>query len=94
MDTSAMMKEEIIREYISKINIKNGNFSIKVIKEDLRRLLREIPAIQVNWKKDEVLTEIKGQSKVVDSVKSITIAFSDGEDANGNPKVHSVVYYI
>jgi hypothetical protein len=94
MDTSAKMKEEIIRSYISKINIKNGSLSVQAIKEDLRRLIKEVPGIQIGWKDTKSVNEKTGMSDVVSTVTTITVAFSDGEDTKGNPRVHSVVYYI
>jgi hypothetical protein len=96
MQTSAMMKEQIIGDYIAKLNLKSGNFSVKAIKEDLRRLLKEEPAVQIGWKKEELTTEVRGVNvtKNVESVKSVTIAFTDGEDPLGKPRVHSVTYYV
>jgi hypothetical protein len=96
MDTSAKIKEQIIGDYIANQNLRSGNFSVKAIKEDLKRLLKEEPGVQIGWKKEEMTTEVKGMNvtKNVESVKSITIAFTDGEDVSGKPRVHSVKYYV
>jgi hypothetical protein len=96
MQTSAKMKEQIIGDYIGKLNIKSGNFSVKSMKADLRRMLKEEPAVQIGWKKEEMTTEVKGVNvtKNVESVKSVTIAFTDGEDQTGKPNIHSVTYYV
>ena len=93
MDGSAFLKEQMIQEYISQINF-HGNFSVRQIKEDLRRRIKEIPAVSVEWKKEDVVTEIMGPVVSKDTVKSVTIAFSDGENVDGTPKVHRVTYFI
>ncbi len=93
MNTSALYKEQMIREYIMKVNFKD-NFSIKQIKEDLRRIIKETPGIDVKWKKDDIMNEVKSGTKVVESVKSISVAITDGDNPDGTPKVHSFTYFI
>jgi hypothetical protein len=93
MDTSASYKEQMIRDYIMKVNFK-GNFSVKQIKEDLRRIIKETPGVELKWKKDDIVNEINGTSKIVESVKSITIAITDGENYDGTSKVHTFTYFI
>jgi hypothetical protein len=94
MDTSAKIKEEIIRDYISNVNFKSDKFSVIVMKEDLKRLLKEEPGIHIGWEKNKSMNEKTGQVVVVEKVGTVTVAFSDGDNAYGKPKVHSVLYYI
>lgn len=93
MNTSALYKEQMIREYIMNVNFK-GNFSVKQIKEDLRRIIKEVPGIDLKWNRDDIVSEVTGASKVVESVKSITVAITDGDNFDGTPKVHSFTYFI
>jgi len=73
------IKENAIQEYIlKKTDFSNeDNISIKQIKEDLKRILGEEPAVQLNWQKDGVLNEITGEAKEINKVKSINIIFTD-----------------
>ena len=54
------MKEIAIREYISKIDFKNDDWSINKIKEDMRRFLGEEPGLDIIYKKDIMLNEVTG----------------------------------
>lgn len=103
---SAQMKEQIITEYIKNIDFISQNFSVEEIKADLRETVGEVPAIQIDYNKDRMVVEDKNtgeKSEVVETnVKSITIAFSDGEQeintGNGQtttvPKMHKFTLYI
>ena len=73
------IKENAIQEYIlKKTDFSNeDNISIKQIKEDLKRILGEEPAVQLNWQKDAMLNEITGEPKEINKVKSINIIFTD-----------------
>lgn len=93
MNTTSAFKEQTIREYVMRINWKD-NFSVKQIKEDLKRTIKEVPGVELKWNKEEVINEVNGKSSIKESVKSITIAYSDGENKDGSPKVHSVTYFI
>ncbi len=95
MNLSAQMKNQMIQNYIVQIDF-NGDFSVSKIKNDLKNILHETPAVEIKYKKDKFLTEdLNGNKieKVEEKVKSIIIAFSDGEDANGKPVVHRVELY-
>jgi hypothetical protein len=95
MNMSAQMKEQMIQNYVLKIDF-SGDFSVSRIKNDLKGILHETPAVEVRYKKDKLVTEDLKGNKVVtvdEKVKSIVIAFSDGVDAHNRPIVHRVEFY-
>lgn len=95
-NNSTTMKEQMVQNYIMQIDF-TGDFSVTKMKQDLRGILHEIPAIDIKYKKEKVLTEdIKGNKieNIDEKVKSVIIAFSDGYDVLGNPKVHKYTYFI
>lgn len=106
MVNSAQMKEQMVTEYIKNVDFVSQNFSVKTMKEDLKRILLETPGIEVAYNKENMVVEDKttGEKKTVreSNVKSITIAFSDGEQevntGNGQtttiPKMYKFTLYI
>ncbi len=74
------MKYMSITEYVSKINFNRDNWSIKAIKEDMRRFLGEEPGIEVTYKKDVMLNEDGSGSKEIEKVAMISIVFTDLDD--------------
>lgn len=103
---TAEMKEKMITDYIKNVDFISQNFSIDVMKKDLKMILQETPAIQVEYNKDRLMVEDKNTGvkklEVNTNVKSITIAFSDGEIESVNtkgqtmfiPKIHKFTLYI
>ncbi len=95
MNLSAQMKNQMIQNYVVQVDF-SGDFSVSKIKNDLRNILHETPAVEVKYTKSKMVTEdLKGNKieKVEEKVKSIVVAFSDGEDSKGNPIVHKVEFY-
>ncbi len=74
------MKYLSITEYISKVNFKRDDWSIKSIKEDMRRFLGEEPGIEISYKKDVLLNEDGSGSKEIEKVEKISIVFTDLDD--------------
>jgi hypothetical protein len=72
------MRENIIKEYLSRIDF-GSNWNYNSMREDLRRLLGEEPAIEVNYIKDVRLNEIRGKSEEIKVVNSIDIVYT-GDD--------------
>ena len=73
------MKEKMISEYILKQTdfSKEENMSIKKLKEGIKQLVGEEPAVQFNWEKDAMLNEVTGKSKEIKKIKSVNIIFTD-----------------
>jgi len=76
----ASMKEIAIKEYISKIDFKNDDWSINKIKEDMRRFLGEEPGIDVIYKKDIMLNEVTGKAHEIKDIDKVQIVFTDTDD--------------
>ena len=74
------MKEMAIREYISKIDFKNDDWSINKIKEDMRRFLGEEPGLDIIYKKDIMLNEVTGKAQEIKNIDKIQIVFTDTDD--------------
>lgn len=73
------MKENAIQEYILSVDF-NEDWSVKIIKRDLKRILGEEPAIDINYQKDAMINEITGEAKEVKKLHSISIVFTDLDD--------------
>ena len=74
------MKEMAIREYISKIDFKNDDWSINKIKEDMRRFLGEEPGLDIIYKKDIMLNEVTGRAHEIKDIDKVQIVFTDTDD--------------
>lgn len=70
------LKEQSIREYLSRINFK-GDWSYNKIEEDMRAFLGERPTLDAKYKKDVMFNEINGEAKEVKVLESIAIIFTD-----------------
>jgi len=70
------MKEKMIRDYFLKFDF-NSDWSYKAIREDLKQMLGEQPAIEIEWTKDVKIDEEKGIAKEVDDIESVQIMFID-----------------
>ena len=96
MELSTQIKEKIIQNYILDIDFK-GDFSVKKIKNELKGLLHEMPAIDIRYTRDKFITEdLKGNKVEVrdEKVTSVVIIFCDGDNSDGTPKTHRVEYYV
>lgn len=71
------MKEQAIREYISRIDFKNDDWKLSNIEKDMRSFLGEIPGINIIYKKDVMVNEFTGESKEFVDIDKIEIVFTD-----------------
>ncbi len=103
MEVSTEMKEQMVQKYILGIDFtdfKNSELTVTEIEQGLRAILKENARVEIKYKSDVMVTEENGVKKrtLDDKVKSITVAFIDGEfrDNLGNliPKVHKFDYII
>lgn len=103
MEASTEMKEQLIQKYILGIdftNFRNSELTVSDIEKGLKSILRENARVEIKYKSDVMITEENGVKKrtLDNEIKSITVAFIDGEftDANGNiiPKVHKFSYML
>lgn len=74
------MKTTAIKEYLSRIDFRNDNWSIHNMGNDMRRFLGEVPAIDVTYKKDVMVNEFTGEAKEFKEVEKISIVYTDLDD--------------
>ena len=73
----ASMKEIAIREYISKIDFKRDDWKLSEIKQHMRRFLGEEPGVDIVYKKDVMINELKGEAEEIKSVQKVSIVYYD-----------------
>lgn len=74
------MKEIAIKEYISTIDFRRDDWKLSEMKERLRKFLGEEPGIDISYKKDVVLNEVKGEAEEIKTIDRISIVFTDLDD--------------
>ena len=74
------LKVTAIKEYLSKIDFKNDNWSIYQISKDMKRFLGETPAIDVFYKKDAMVNEVTGEAKEIKKLNKVSVIFTDLDD--------------
>jgi hypothetical protein len=76
----ASLKELAIREYISNIDFKRDDWKLSQIKEGMRKFLGEEPGIDIQWKKDVMINELRGEAEEIKSIDKISVVFFDLDD--------------
>ena len=71
------LKSISIKEYISKIDFKNDDWSIHKMGQDMQIFLGETPAIDVMYKKDVMVNEVSGESKEIKKLNKVSVIFTD-----------------
>jgi hypothetical protein len=74
------MKSDSIRNYLVNIDFNRDNWSLSDIKKDMRKFLGEEPGIDIVYKKDVILNEVKGEAEEIKKVEKISIVFTDLDD--------------
>ena len=70
------MKEQLVREYISKINFKK-DWNYNQVEEGMRKILGERPFMDVNYVKDVMLNEVTAEAKEIKRLTSVTVVFQE-----------------
>jgi len=83
------LKEQAIREYVSKIDWKRGNWDYQTIEEQMRKFLGERPSLDIKYEKDVMVNEVSGESKEFSKITKISVVFTDTDD-----KIKKVEYLI
>ena len=68
--------ESNINNFMSGIDFK-GNWTVNEIKQGIQKFTGELPGVQINYKKDISINEIKGEVTEVKKVDNIEIVFTD-----------------
>lgn len=74
------LKALAIKEYLSKIDFKGGDWSINRIGQEMQRFLGEVPAIDISYKKDVMVTEFNSETKEIEEVNKVSVVFTDTDD--------------
>jgi len=74
------LKEISIRDYVSRIDFKRDDWKLSQMKEDMRRLLGEEPAIEIIYKKDVMINEVTGKAQEFKDIEMVQIIFTDTDD--------------
>lgn len=74
------VKENNIQNYIMGIDFSSDDWSVESIKESIKRMSGEMPGIKVNYTKDVLINEIKGEAQEYKKLSSIEIVFTDLDD--------------
>ena len=83
------IKEDAITNYIKSIDF-NSEFNVKQIKNDLKLMLGETPAVKIEWGAEQIINEISGKNEGrIEKVRSIKVFYT-----NKNGEVKKVEYYI
>ena len=75
------MIEELVYEYISKIDFSHPDFEMKEFKIKLNEILGIEPGVKLKWDKKEVVNELlkdsgaKDHTKIIEKVTEIEIAY-------------------
>jgi PP-loop superfamily ATP-utilizing enzyme len=89
MDNLKIFKEQQINNYLSSIDLSDPD--INQIKQDLKLILSEEPAIRINYKTEQMFKEGTNEKIKVENMESITIIFTvDREISPG----HSLPYPV
>lgn len=73
-------KEQIITEYLGKIDFSKDDWSYKKMQTDLSKLIGEAPAIDFNYTKTVVLNEFNSEAKEVNIIESVDVIYSPNLD--------------
>lgn len=74
------MKENAIRNYMLTIDFKRDDWKLSELKENLRKFLGEEPGIDILYKKDVMINEIRGEAEEIKTIEKVSIVFTDLDD--------------
>jgi hypothetical protein len=83
------MTENSIQDFIMSVDFKSEEWSVDLIKEAIQRMTGEQPGVKINYQKDVLINEIKGEATEYKKLNSIEIVFTDLDD-----KIKRVEYII
>lgn len=76
-----MIKENYIKEYLSNINFKLNDWSVDTIKDDLKKILGEYPAVDVVYKKDVSINETTGEAEEIHGIEKFSVVFTNEQES-------------
>ena len=72
--------EDNIQKFILDIDFTSDDWSVNQIKEAIQRMTGEVPGIKINYQKDVMINEIKGEAVEYKKLSSIEVVFTDLDD--------------
>ena len=75
-----MIKENYIKEYLSNINCKSDDWTVDSIKDDLKKMLGEYPAIDIIYKKDVSVNETTGEAQEIHGIEKFSVIFTNEQE--------------
>ena len=75
-----MIKENYIKEYLSNINFKSDDWTVDSIKDDLKKMLGEYPAIDIIYKKDVSVNETTGEAQEIHGIEKFSVIFTNEQE--------------
>lgn len=88
-------KKDLILSVIENINFKDDSqWSVSLIKHELKRVLGEEPAIKINYEKDVVLNEFNKEATEIEKLTSIEVIYSENTNADSNVVVRRAKFDI
>jgi hypothetical protein len=73
-----MNKEFLVNQYMERLDMRN--FSVKKIKEDLKRILHEEPAVELDYKIEENINETLKEVVKTEKISQIHLYFTETDD--------------
>lgn len=69
-------KADAITNYIQSIDFE-GQFNVQKIKEDLKTMLGEVPAVKLEWAAESVINEVSGKNEGrIEKILSVKIFYT------------------
>lgn len=73
-----MNKEFLVNQYMERLDMRE--FSVKKIKEDLKRILHEEPAVELEYKIEENVNETLKEIVKTEKISQIHLYFTETDD--------------
>lgn len=75
-DQIQSFKELAILEYLSRIDFKRDKWSVQGIQADLRRILKEEPAVDIDWQRVARVNEILQTEEIIEQPRTLTVWYT------------------
>ena len=71
------IKSNYIKEYLSGIDFKGTDWTVEGVKNELKKILGEYPAVEVGYKKDVGMNETTGKAFEIHGAEKFTVIFTN-----------------
>jgi hypothetical protein len=71
------IKSNYIKDYLSGIDFNSTDWTVEGIKNELKKILGEYPAVEVGYKKDVAINETTGNAMEIHAVNRFTVIFTN-----------------